>query len=139
MIGSYHFYALNSKNHKRFKRIHNEATNTDRGYTGSIPAERALYFRNVYRRYRDYSVVAIVGSYLLQVIDANVFAYMQDFEMNDELTLNVTPTVISPYNEYIPPHNEYAIASPTRSVPPMSFGMGAFGDNAIGIKVGLRF
>ena len=139
MIGSYHFYALNSKNYKRFKRIHNEATNPDGGYTGSIPAERALYFRNVYRRYRDYSVVAIVGSYLLQVIDANVFAYMQDFEMNDELTLNVTPTVISPYNEYIPPHNEYAIASPTRSVPPMSFGMGAFGDNAIGIKVGLRF
>lgn len=103
---------MNSKNYKRFKRIHNEATNPDGGYTGSIPAERALYFRNVYRRYRDYSVVAIVGSYLLQVIDANVFAYMQDFEMNDELTLNVTPTVISPYNEYIPPHNEYAIASP---------------------------
>ena len=76
MIGSYHFYALNSKNYKRFKRIHNEATNPDGGYTGSIPAERALYFRNVYRRYRDYSVVAIVGSYLLQVIDANVFAYM---------------------------------------------------------------
>ena len=66
------------------------------------------------------------------------FCVLSD-QMSEYLTLNVTPTVISPYNEYIPPHNEYAIASPTRSVPPMSFGMGAFGDNAIGIKVGLRF
>ena len=73
------------------------------------------------------------------MIDANVFAYMQDFEMSDELTLKVTPTLISPYNEYIPQYNEYAMSSPSRSVPPMTFGMGAFGDNAIGIKVGLRF
>lgn len=140
MIGSYHFYALNSKNYKRFKRIHNEATNPESGYSGNYTAERALYFRNVYRRYRDYSVVALVGSYLIQVIDANVFAYMQDFEMSDDLTLKVTPTVISPYNEYIPPYSEYAVASPSPSrLPAMSFGSGAFGDNAIGIKVGLRF
>jgi len=141
LIGSYHFYALNSKNYKRYKRIHNEATNPDSNYDGRIPAERALYFRNVYRRYRDYSVVAIAGSYLLQIIDANVFAYMQDFEVNDDLTLKVTPTIISPYNEYVSPYyNEYAVA-PRSNIPPMSggFGMGAFGDNAIGIKVGLSF
>lgn len=140
LVGSYHFYATNSKNYKRYKRIHNEASNPDGNYTGQIPAERALYFRNVFRRYRDYSVVAIVGSYLLQIIDANVFAYMQDFEVNDDLTLKVTPTVISPYNEYVSPYNEYAVASPASHNPPRgSFGMGAFGDNAIGIKVGLRF
>ncbi len=140
LIGSYHYYATNSKNYKRFKRIHNEATDPDGNYQGSIPAERALYYRNVYRRYRDYSVVAIVGSYLLQIIDANVFAYMQDFEVGDDLTMKVTPTVISPYNEYVSPYNEYAVASASRSNPPLcGFGTGAFGDNAIGIKVGLRF
>lgn len=132
MIGSYHFYALNSKNYKRYKRIHNEATATDGSYQGSIPAERALYFRNVYRRYRDYSVVALVGSYLLQVIDANVFAYMQDFEISDDLTLNVSPTVITPYNEYA--------CAPEMKIPSGGgFGCGAFGDNAIGLKVGITF
>ncbi len=140
LAGSYHYYAINSKNYKRFKRIHNEATNPDVEYKGSIPAERALYYRNAYRRLRDYSVVAIVGSYLLQIIDANVFAYMQDFEVDDDLSLKVTPTIISPYNEYIPPHNEYAINSPSTNSPPKgNFGMGAFGDNAIGIKVGISF
>ena len=74
-------------------------------------------------------MVGIIGGYLLQVIDANVFAYMQDFEVNDDLSLKVTPTVISPYNEY-------AAGIPA---PRMSFGQGAFGDNAIGIKVGLTF
>ncbi len=139
MIGSYHYFALNSRNYKRYKRIHNEATDPSGNYTGKIPADRALYFRNVYRRYRDYSVVAMVGTYLLQVIDANVFAYMQDFEVDDDLSLKVTPTIISPYNEYISPDNEYAFAPVTRTCPPGSFGAGAFGDNAIGIKVGLRF
>ena len=140
MIGSYHYYTLNSKNYKRYKRIHNEATNPDGNYDGRIPAERALYFRNVYRRYRDYSVVAMAASYLLQIIDANVFAYMQDFEVDDDLTLKITPTVISPYNEYVSPYNEYASTSQNLNIPPRnSFGMGAFGDNAIGIKVGLRF
>lgn len=131
IITSYHFYALNNKNYKRYKRIHNEATDPDGAYEGQITAERALYYRNVFRRYRDYSMVALVGSYLLQVIDANVFAYMQDFEVNDELTLKVSPTVISPYNEY----------ASSAGVPPpaMHFGSGAFGDQAIGLKVGLSF
>ena len=140
LAGSYHYYALNSKNYKRYKRIHNEATNPEGGYDGRIPAERALYFRNLYRRYRDYSVVALVGSYMLQIIDANVFAYMQDFEVGDDLTMKVTPTIISPNNEYLSPYNEYAVAPSGHSVPPRGgFGMGAFGDNAIGIKIGLRF
>ena len=129
MAGSYHYYSVNRKNYKRFKRIHNEITAEGSTYSGYYTAERALYFRNVFRRYRDYSMVCIIGSYLLQVIDANVFAYMQDFEVGDDLSLKVTPALISPYGEY---------ACGT-SVPRFSFGQGAFGDNAIGIKVGVTF
>ena len=71
-------------------------------------------------------MVAIVGSYLLQVIDANVFAYMQDFEVNDDLTMKISPTVISPYNEYA--------LSPVRPS-----GTGFMGNNAVGLRVGLTF
>ncbi len=124
LVGSYHYYATYSKNYKRYKRIHNEATAEGSTYEGLIPAERALYYRNVFRRFRDYSVVAIVGSYLLQVIDANVFAYMQDFEVNDDLTMKVSPTVI-------PRYNEYAFA-PTGAT-------GVIGNNAVGVKIGLTF
>ena len=35
--------------------------------------------------------------YVLQVIDANVFSYMHEFEIVDDLaTVNITPTVIAP-------------------------------------------
>lgn len=125
MIGSYHYWATNNTNYKRYKRIHNEATAEDSTYEGLIPAERALYYRNAFRRFRDYSMVALVGSYFLQVIDANVFSYMQDFEVNDDLSLKVSPTVISTYNEY-------ALAPSRPSV-------GMLGNNALGLKIGLTF
>ena len=116
MIGSYHYWSTNNTNYKRYKRIHNEATAEDSTYEGLIPAERALYYRNAFRRFRDYSMVALVGSYLLQVIDANVFSYMQDFEVNDDLSMRVGPAVI-------PQNNEYAL----------------LGNSALGLKVGFTF
>lgn len=98
MIGAAHFYSLNKVNYERFRRIYKEATNPDIPYTGPISAETALYYRDVYRRYRDYSVVTFLGVYLLQIIDANVFAYMHDFEVSDDLTMSLSPAVICPDN-----------------------------------------
>jgi hypothetical protein len=48
---------------------------------------------------------------------------MHDFEVTDDLTMNIGPAVI-------PPDNAYAIhtSAPTR-----------YNDNAFGFKVGLRF
>jgi len=91
---------VNHTNYKRFKRIHNEATTPDSGYNANISAQTALYYRNLYRRYRDYSILAVAGFYLLQVIDANVFSYMQDFEVNDDISLQVRPTLIVPETQY---------------------------------------
>ncbi|MCQ2115657.1 MAG: DUF5683 domain-containing protein [Bacteroidales bacterium] len=108
----------NGTNYKRFKRIHNEATNPEIPYTGQISGETAKYYRDVYRRYRDYSIVATVLVYLLQVIDANVFAYMHDFDMSDDLSLELGPAII-------PQNNAYAF-SPD-------------GNTAFGLSLGLRF
>ncbi len=125
MVGSYHYWATNNTNYKRYKRIHNEATAEDSTYEGLIPAERALYYRNVFRRFRDYSMVALIGSYLLQVIDANVFAYMQDFEVSSDLSMKVSPTIITT-------DNQYALSTP-------GTGYGLTGNNAFGFKIGLTF
>lgn len=122
LIGSVHYLYTNDVNYKRFKRIHNEATNPDIEYTGTISAETALWYRNVYRRYRDYSIVATALFYLLQVIDANVFAYMHDFEVSDDISMKVEPAVIGP-------GNAYAI-----NTTPLGFG-----ETAVGLKLGIRF
>lgn len=123
LMVSIDFLYKNNLNYKRFKRIHNEATTPDSGYSESISAETAKWYRDVYRRYRDYSIVATAAIYLLQVIDANVFAYMHDFEVSDDISMDVSPTVIGPYNAY-------AINTPP------AYGNGS---NAIGMRIGFTF
>lgn len=124
ILGSVHYLYTNNLNYQRFRRIYREASNPDIEYTGSIPAETAQWYRDVYRRYRDYSIVATALFYLLQVIDANVFAYMHDFEVSDDISMKVEPAVIAP-------NSAYAMQTP-------SFGTGAM-ENAIGLRLGIRF
>jgi len=97
---AFHYYLDCRTNYERFRSIYLQATDPDVAYDGPITADQALYYRNVYRRYRDYSVLAIAALYLLQVIDANVFSYMHNFEVDDNLALKVAPTVIMPENQF---------------------------------------
>ena len=120
LMGATHFLINNNTNYKRFKRIHNEAT-TDPNYTGSISGETAKWYRDEYRRYRDYSIVATALFYLLQVVDANVFAYMHDFEVTDDISMDIAPAII-------PPDNAYALHTSSNS-----------GQNAFGFRLGFTF
>lgn len=82
-----HFLVTNNTNYLRYKRIYNNAATAENStYDGPVSALTAKYYRDVYRRYRDYSVVALAGFYLLQIIDANVFSYMQNFELGDDIS-----------------------------------------------------
>ena len=95
LLGSVHFYSVNRKNYLRYKWIYDQATNPDIQYDGPVQESTAKYYRDVYRRYRDYSVLAIAGFYLLQVIDANIFSYMRDFDLSDDIELSLSPAVMS--------------------------------------------
>ena len=100
LLGATHFYQLNKTNYKRFRNIYIKATDTENAYTGPISADVALYYRDIYRRYRDYSMACIIGFYLLQAIDANVFAFMQDFKVSDDLSMSVSPTLLGDDMQY---------------------------------------
>ena len=121
LLGSVHFLMNNNTNYRRFKQIHNEASMENSN--SPISAETAVWYRDVYRRYRDYSIVATALFYFLQVIDANVFAYMHDFEVNDDISMKIEPAVI-------PPDNAYAI----HTTPGASTGQ-----NAFGLRLGFTF
>ena len=118
---AYHYYSDCNTNYERFRAIYLEANDPDVQYSGPISSEQALYYRNVYRRYRDYSLLAIAALYLLQVIDANVFSYMHNFEVDDDIALKVAPTVIVPEHQFA-------------SVNPVSSRQTAFG-----LKLGISF
>ena len=115
MAGSIHFIIDNQAQYMRWKWTYDQANSTVEGMPAPPQsAENAKYYRDSFRRYRDYSILALAVSYLLQVIDANVFAYMQDFEVTDEISMKVQPS--------IQPLDSYAMAPP-----------------AVGLSVGLKF
>ena len=97
MAGGIYYYTTNRRNYQRYKWIYDQATSTEPDVEKPpITAENALYYRDVFRRYRDYSILATALFYVVQIVDANVFAYMQDFEMDDDISLRIEPTVITP-------------------------------------------
>lgn len=49
--------------------------------------------QSIYRRYRDYSILAAVLAYALSLIDAYVDARLFDFDISPDLTLNVEPQI----------------------------------------------
>ena len=103
---------LNNMQYQRYKYIYKLASDSSSGYTGRITVTQATTYKDLYHRYRDYSVVATVLVYALNIIDANVFAYMKDFNVSDDLSLNVNPALIENLDSNL---------SPTPSMP--SFGV----------------
>lgn len=47
--------------------------------------------RNYHRRNRDICILSFAGLYILNIIDANVDANLQEFKINKDLSLNVKP------------------------------------------------
>ena len=44
-----------------------------------------------FRTWRDYAVVAVVLSYMMNIIDANVDAHLMDFSLDDNISLKISP------------------------------------------------
>lgn len=48
-------------------------------------------YRNTFRRDRDYSILYFILAWGLQVADATVFAHLKQFDISDDLSLQVKP------------------------------------------------
>lgn len=93
-----YFWYYNDMQYRRFQKDYNAATTPGGNYEGSMSTDNLQYYRDYYRRFRDYSIVATVLIYLLQVIDADVFATMSTFDVNQSLSMDIQPAVIEPLN-----------------------------------------
>ena len=51
--------------------------------------------RDYYRRYREICVIAMVGVYLINIVDAYVDASLAHFDISPDLTLDVAPAAIN--------------------------------------------
>ena len=50
--------------------------------------------KDTYRRYRDLSIFAFIGVYLLSVVDAYVDAELSNFDITPDLSMKVEPALI---------------------------------------------
>ncbi|AWO00395.1 hypothetical protein DLD77_01065 [Chitinophaga alhagiae] len=53
------------------------------------------YLRDAYRQYVDYSVLVFVAAYALNIVDATVFAHLRQFDISDDLSIRISPTLLN--------------------------------------------
>lgn len=63
--------------------------------------------KDTYRRYRDLSIFAFIGVYLISVIDAYVDAELSNFDITPDLSMRIEPAVIN---------NQYSTGTSNKSV-----------------------
>jgi hypothetical protein len=56
-----------------------------------LSAESMQYYRNIFRKDRDYSVLFFLLAWALNVADATVFAHLKDFDVSNDLTMHIQP------------------------------------------------
>lgn len=49
------------------------------------------YYRNTFRRDRDYSILFFLIAWGLNVVDATVFGHLKDFDVSDDLSMHFKP------------------------------------------------
>lgn len=56
-----------------------------------ISSESLQYYRNTFRKDRDYSVLFFLFAWSLNIVDATVFAHLKDFDVSPDLSLHIQP------------------------------------------------
>ncbi len=75
-------------------RIDDDASTTD-DYIGVYSDDNLNTLQKYYHRYRDLTVVGFAALYALNIIDASVDAHLFTFDVSDNLTMKVEPTLIN--------------------------------------------
>jgi len=87
---SIYFYDLNNKNFKRYRNAYKRrlaAYTDDEFQEVIIDNDRLIDGMNYYKQYRDQSMLFIIGTYFLNILDANIDAHLKQYNLNQNLSL----------------------------------------------------
>ena len=85
----------NNRGYQRFKKAYSLRADYD-NHPEAYPNGSADFIRNLrnnYRRNRDLCIIITAGLYVLQIIDAHVDAHLKDYDISDDLSMNLEPMV----------------------------------------------
>lgn len=92
-----YFSSSNNKEYVKFReayeqKMQNGGEAINQPYPG-VPAEAIQRERDIWRRYRDLTIIGIGLLYVLNIIDANVDANLFDYDVGGDLSLRVSPKI----------------------------------------------
>ncbi|MDB5232066.1 MAG: hypothetical protein JWN76_2871 [Chitinophagaceae bacterium] len=92
------FFVYNNNWYHKTKKAYDIRVNKDTARFGEIDPQlktledtRLAYYRNQFRKDRDYSVLYFLFAWGLNVVDATVFGHLKEFDVSDNLTLRISP------------------------------------------------
>ena len=94
----------NNRGYQRFKKAYRLRADYDANpnlypsgsqdeFGGRYAASFLKNLRNSYRRNRDLCIILTGGLYILQIVDAHVDAHLRDYDISDDLSVEVTPMI----------------------------------------------
>ncbi len=83
----------NNRGYVRFKRALRQYPDDE--FNGLRTEAEIKLYRDIYRKNRDICIAGLIGVYVLNIIDANVDAHFYDWNVNDDLSFHVEPTIIN--------------------------------------------
>jgi len=96
-------YYINENNiqYKQYKnaylrRLDNNPNNDD--FVGKYSSGDLLILKDFYRRNREISILCFVGTYIINVLDASVDAHLFDYDISEDISLQITPTSTADFN-----------------------------------------
>lgn len=92
---SIYFVQRNTREYERYKDayvalVDGDPTTTDE-FNGAYTSDAVLDVAETYRKWRDWSYIALAGSYILNIMDASVDAHFTRFDVGRDLSLQVMP------------------------------------------------
>jgi hypothetical protein len=90
---------FNQSEYVRFRdaykyRVDNNPATVD-NYVGILRDDDLFALQKSYNRYRDLSVIGLGLLYVLNIVDASVDAHLFTFDVGDDLSFNIHPTIIN--------------------------------------------
>lgn len=91
----------NNRGYKRIRTAYDIQVMIEAGNEGlshefsdrNISSDQLKTWKNSYRRNRDLSIIITAGFYILNIVDAHVDAQFKDFNVSDDLAMNLYPSV----------------------------------------------
>ena len=78
-------------------------------FRGRYTADYLKNLKTSYRRNRDLSIIITAGVYLFNVIDAHVDAHLRDYDISDDLSMDVQPHIGNVYTAQSGSINTYGL------------------------------